>query len=288
MIYVKLLLTAVFWGGTFIAGRIIAADIGPFSGAFLRFLFASALLLVCTQTIDGGLPRLTRSQIIPAILLGLTGVFAYNVLFLAGLKTVPAGRASVIIANNPVFLALLSALFFKEQLNLKKVTGILLSLTGAIIAITRGDPAMIWQGAFGHGEVLIFGCVASWVSYSLIGKKLMHELSPLAAVTYSALFGTAFLLLPAGLEGLSGDICRYSFTTWMGILYLSLFGTVIGFTWFYEGIKTIGPTRSGVFINFVPVSAIILACIMLGEELDVSLVLGVFLVTTGAFLTNRP
>ena len=287
MIYIKLILTAIFWGGTFIAGRIIAPEIGPFSGAFLRFMFATALLLVVAHSLEGGLPRLKKTQILPAILLGLTGVFAYNVLFLAGLKTVSASRASIIIANNPVFLALFSSLIFKEHLSIKRAGGIVLSLIGAVIAITRGNPSMIWQGAVGVGELLIFGCVASWVSYSLIGKKLMQDISPLSAVTYSAIFGAVFLSFPAYLEDIVHTFTHYSFLTWMSILYLAVFGTVLGFTWFYQGIKAIGPTRAGVFINFVPISAILLAYIVLGEEINLSLVFGVTLVILGVFLTNR-
>ncbi len=287
MIYIKLILTAIFWGGTFIAGRIIAPDIGPFSGSFLRFLFASALLLALCHSMEGGLPRLKTSQILPAILLGLTGVFAYNFFFLSGLKTVSASRASIIIANNPVFLALFSSLFFKEHLSIRRAAGIVLSLIGAVIAITRGNPAMIWQGAVGVGELLIFGCVVSWVSYSLIGKKLMQDISPVSAVTYSSLFGALFLSFPAYIEDITHAFINYSFLTWINILYLAVFGTVLGFTWFYEGIKTIGPTRAGVFINFVPISAILLAFFMLGEKMDLSLVFGVALVTLGVFITNR-
>lgn len=288
MIYLKLTLTAVFWGGTFVAGRFIAPDIGPFSGAFLRFLFASMALTAFMYLREGSLPRLNPRQAVLAVILGLTGVFAYNVLFLAGLKSVTAGRASIIIANNPVFLALFSSMIFKEHLGAKKITGILLSLGGALIAITRGDLSMITRGAFGIGELMLFGCVASWVAYSMFGKKLMSGLSPMAAVTYSSLFGAGFLFVPAYVEGISRSFIHYGLMTWMGVLYLALFGTVIGFTWFYEGVNTIGPTRSGVFINFVPISAIILAFILLGEDLDKSLVIGISLVTTGVFLTNRP
>jgi drug/metabolite transporter (DMT)-like permease len=287
MIYAKLILTAIFWGGTFIAGRVIAPNIGPFSGAFLRFVFASVLLLVFSHSLLSGLPKLKRRHIIPAILLGMTGVFAYNVLFLAGLKTVTASRASIIIANNPVFLAIFSSLIFREHLNFKKVAGIAMSLSGAVVAITHGDLALIWQGAIGLGELFIFGCVASWVAYSLIGKQIMQDLSPMAAVTYSSIFGAVFLSFPAYFEGITLSITHYSALTWISILYLALFGTVIGFTWFYQGIKTIGPTRSGVFINFVPISAIILSFIILGEKIDGSLIFGVILVTTGVFLTNR-
>ncbi|MGC9325485.1 MAG: DMT family transporter [Desulfomonilia bacterium] len=286
IIYLKLVLTAVFWGGTFIAGRAIAPTVGPFSGAFLRFLFASIFLVLLTLGSQGRFPKLEKRQILPVMLLGLTGVFAYNVLFLAGLKTVTASRASIIIANNPVFLALFSAIIFREHLGGQKILGILLCLTGALIAISRGDPATLFHGAIGLGEILIFGCVVSWVAYSLIGKVVMLGMSPMSAVMYSSLFGALFLFLPACGEGIIHEAQAYPMQIWSGILYLAFFGTTIGFTWFYEGIHVIGPARSGVFINLVPVSAIALAAIILGEELNISLLLGVLLVTGGIFLTN--
>lgn len=88
------------------AARVVAQDVGPYSASFLRFLTASLLLLGMVLLKEGQLPLLKRYQVLPAILLGLTGVFAYNVFFFLGLKTVAAGRASLIVASNPVFIVL--------------------------------------------------------------------------------------------------------------------------------------------------------------------------------------
>ena len=63
---------------------------------------------------------------------------------------------------------------------------------------------------------------------------------------------------------------------------------MLGFVWFYEGINQIGPTKAGLVINFVPISAILLAFLILGEPLTLSLLIGTILVTSGAYLTNRP
>ncbi|MBN2398137.1 MAG: DMT family transporter [Deltaproteobacteria bacterium] len=287
IVYTKLLLTAVFWGGTFIAARIAAQNVDPFSGSFLRFVVASICLVVITIRIEGGLPRLKRHQTIPIILLGMTGVFAYNVFFFLGLKTVTAGRASVIIAMNPIFIALFAHIFFREGLNRLKVTGILLCVTGAIIVISQGAPLGLLRGEMGKGDLYILGCVASWVLYSLIGKITMQEISPLAAVTYSCLIGGALLFAPACMEGLFKDAAGYRMIDWIGIAYLGFFGSVLGFTWYYEGIRTIGASRAAVFINFVPVSAVILAFFLLRETLDISLIIGGAMVISGAYLTNR-
>jgi len=287
MVYFKLLLTAFFWGGTFIAGRILAGSVGPYSAAFLRFLVASVFLVLFTAKVEGRMPKLTPKTMPGVVLLGMTGVFSYNVFFFKGLNLIEAGRAAIVIANNPVFITLLSALLFGERLTVIKGAGVLLSVTGALVVITRGDLAAVAGGGIGKGELMIFGCVASWVAYSLIGKKVMTDLSPLSAVACSAVIGAAALLPAALFEGLAADAPAYRPVDWIAIFYLGFFGTVLGFVWYYQGIQRIGPARASLFINFVPISAVILAFLILGEPLTPSLAAGALLVVTGVYLTNR-
>src|SRR4030042_5473214 len=123
VVYGKLFLTAIFWGGSFVAGRVVAQDVAPYSASFLRFLMASLFLIAMIILREGRIPQLRRHQVIPAILLGMTGVFAYNVFFFFGMKTIAAGRASLIVATNPIFIALLSAFFFRERLDAGKGMG---------------------------------------------------------------------------------------------------------------------------------------------------------------------
>lgn len=286
-VYVKLLLTALFWGGTFVAGRILARHMPPFAAAFLRFAVASACMLWFVRRHEGGMPRLQKSQILPAVLLGLTGVFAYNAFFFTGLKTVPAGRAAVIVALNPICISLFSALFFGEVLKKRNVLGVCLSVCGAILAVTHGRPLHILLDPISRGDLAILGCVASWTAYSLLGKRTMRTLTPHAAVTASCVFG-ALALLPFALgQGMAATISGYPFEAWASIVYLGFFGTALGFTWFYQGVKTLGAAKAAVFINFVPISAILLGLLFLGEPADLSLLLGAALVSTGAYLANK-
>jgi len=286
-IYVKLILTALFWGGTFVAGRLVAQNVGPFSIAFLRFAVASILLLLLTWRLEGRLPGLNKQQIILVIVLGLTGIFTYNVLFFKGLKLIEAGRAALIIATCPVFITLCSALFFKEKINLIKGLGILISVCGAIIVVSRGNVKDIFAGSLGMGELYIFCCVLCWVAYSLTGAAAMKSLSPLACVSYSAAIGTVALLIPAVFEGLIQNIGRQSIADWLCITYLGIFGTVIGFVWYYQGVERLGPTKAGLFINFVPVFGVLSAFLILGESITLSLATGAALVISGVYLTNK-
>jgi drug/metabolite transporter (DMT)-like permease len=287
VIYGKLLLTAFLWGGTFVAARVVTQHVEPFSASFLRFVVASFFLILLAGKRKESFQLLKKNQLLPAILLGMTGIFTYNVFFFMGLKTVTASRASLIVATNPVFISLFSVLLFKERMNAGKVMGIILCLAGAAIVISHGNLPEIFRGKLGWGEVYILGCVASWVAYSLIGKVIMKDLSPLHAVTYSCLIGTLALFFPAWQEGIYEQVMTYTAIDWTGIFYLGFFGTVLGFLWYYEGIQVIGPSRAAVFINFVPVSGVLLGWLLLDESINLSLLTGAALVIGGVYLTNK-
>ncbi len=286
--YLKLLGMAVFWGGTFIAGKLAAQHVGPFSAAFLRFAIASVFLLLAAWRIEGRLPAVRPRQILPIFLLGLTGVLAYNVFFFKGLKLIEAGRAAIIIANNPIGIALFSALIFRERLTPPRLVGILVSISGAVLVITRGSWSALGSGSVGWGELFILGCVASWVTFSLLGKALLTEMSPLASVLYASLSGALCLALPAWQEGLPGAWPAFTLIDWLALFYLGFFGTVLGFVWYYQGIQRIGAMKAGVFINFVPISAILFGYVILDEPLTLSLLAGTILVLSGVYLANRP
>ncbi|WP_022668188.1 DMT family transporter [Desulfospira joergensenii] len=286
MTYIKLVLTAFFWGGTFIAGKGLANHIDPYSAAFFRFLIASLFLIFLTFRMEGGLPRIGIRQGVNVLLLGMTGVFSYNVLFFTGLSFINANRASLIIATNPIFISLFSALIFKESLTPLKITGLCLSVAGAMVIISNGNPALILESGLGRGEAAIFGCVLSWVAYSLLGKPLMKDLSPMASVCYSSIAGTVLLFFPALAHNIFSNAPGYTLGQWGSLFYLGFFGTVLGFFWYYQAILEIGPMKAGVFINFVPVSAIILAWLILGETLTPASLTGGILVISGVYLTN--
>jgi drug/metabolite transporter (DMT)-like permease len=140
------------------------------------------------------------------------------------------------------------------------------------------------SGGFGWGELYIFGCVASWVAYSLLGKAVL-ALSPTGG-SHIQFGGRDRLPLPAAMMEDLGRAAAYSLNAWVSIFYLGFFGTVLGFVWYYQGIQRIGPVRAGLFINFVPVFALLLAFFILKEPVTPSLLIGTILVISGVYLTT--
>jgi len=287
LVYSKLVLVAIIWGGTFIAGRVAATEMPAPTAALWRYLIACGALLLLSWRLEGGLPVLSRQQWVGVILLGMTGVAAYNLLFMFGLERVPASRGSLIMAFNPVATLLGAALFLGEPLTRYRVAGILLALLGVSIVLGHGHPLQLFTGHVGIGEVALLGCAMAWATYTLLGKRILQGLSPLAATTYAALTGVAILAIAAAL---SGDLIvpQASLTGWICLAYLGVFGTAVAFVWFYDGVKVLGPARTAVFINLVPVAAVTLGVLLLGEPLEMSMLSGGVLVILGVFIINRP
>lgn len=289
-VYAKLTATALLWGGTFIAGRKLAQEMPVLVVAAGRFALAAALLLLVAWRMEGGLPRLTRSQLAATAALGLTGIFLYNIFFFGALGNIPAGRAALVVALNPIVTAMAAAFLLRERLTSMKWTGIALAFIGATIVITRGDLAGAMHDitqSLGRGELLMLGGVFAWAAYTLVGRTALKQLSPIAATTYAALWGCLFLSLGATWQ--LGDV-QWSGLGWWSlaaVVYLAAFGTVIGFIWYYEGVKALGPSRAAVFNNLVPVFGIALAALLLGEPVLWSMVVGGVLVAAGVTLTNR-
>jgi drug/metabolite transporter (DMT)-like permease len=286
MIYIKLILTMLLWAGTFIAGKYIPASFNPFTISFVRYVIATFCLMAILVKKEKR-PTLNIHNILHFTLLGLTGVFAYSAAFFGALQYIEASRITLIIATSPIFILLGSALFFKQSIRPIQLMGILLSVTGAIIVLSKGKVQVILSSGLGKGELLALVCALSWTAYTLIGKKVMHHYSPLTAITYSSLFGAILLLPPALQKGLMTDIQMYSVKTWLSLIYLGLIGTALGYVWFYEGVKRIGPAKAGLFINFIPPFTIVLAWILLKEPMPLSLFIGAVLIISGVLLTNR-
>jgi len=286
----KLVMVAALWGGTFVAGRVLAQSLPLMTAAFSRFLIASVLLVAFTIKVEGRIPKLSREQVFLTFALGFTGIFLYNIFFFSALASVPAGRTSLFVSLTPTVTAILAGIFFRERLDLSRWLGVVLALLGAVIVVTRGD---LIEGitdisrSLGPGELMMLGAVLSWAAYTLISRKALESLSPMVATTYGTLWGFAFLSLSA-----IGEIDKIEWSqldgpVWISIIYLGALGTFVGFIWYYEGIKAIGPSRTAVFTNLVPVFGVMISAIVLGEEVLISMIFGGLIAIYGVSLVNR-
>ena len=287
-VILMLVATMALWGGTWPVGRVVSATVEPWNAALLRFAMAgAALVTICVWT--GGIAALrVRPRLMPhLLLLGATGIFGYSFLFFSGLKTTEASRAGLIVGFIPACIALCSAAIARKRPPVVAMTGILISLVGVSIVISRGNPLALMHGGVRAGDLMILGCVFCWTAYTLLARPVMNELPPLVAVTWSCLLGTALILPFALAGGLMREIPAIDATAWIGIFYLGVPATSLAYYTYYHAIRRIGGVASGIFINLVPLFALLSGCLFLGETLHPGEWLGGSLVISGVILAIR-
>jgi len=272
--YARLVAVPAIWGGTFVGGKYVVASLTPLMGSFARYVVACIALLVAAFALEGGLPKLTRRQLLGTLLLGLLGVVAYNLFFMGALARVPASRAALIIALNPVITISISSLVLGERLSPLRWLGVAVALIGVWIVVSHGDVVSIASAGVGTGEQFMLAAVTSWALYTVIGRKVLQGLSPLAATNYAALWGTLMLGGVAAPHFGELSATQFEWKVVVSLLYLGVLGTAVAFVWYYTSIKRLGASVSAIFTNLVPVFGVAISVLLLGESLLPSMLIG--------------
>ena len=285
--YIRLITVPAIWGGTFVAGKIVVATLTPLMGSFARYVVACVALLVAAVVLEGGLPRLTARQWLATFVLGLFGVFAYNLFFMGALTRLPASRAALIIALNPAITMAISAVVLGERLSARRWAGVALALFGVAVVVSRGDFSSFASGGVGAGELFMFAAVTSWALYTILGRKVLGGLSPLAATNYAALWGTVLLGAVAAPQFDTLHPSQFDARLILSLLYLGVLGTALAFVWYYMSVKKVGASSASIFNNLVPVFGVAISVLVLGEALLPSMLIGGAIAIAGVMMVSR-
>ncbi|MBY0506439.1 MAG: DMT family transporter [Bryobacteraceae bacterium] len=281
---VKVIAASLIWAGSWLAGRIVAQfSLPPLHAASWRFFFGalglSVLLLVRREPWPRGRAWLWMAA------MALTGIVLYNVCFFYGLRFIPAGRASLIVATNPSMLLLFSALL-GERLTGRRMLAVAVAFSGAFLALTQGQFAAFFSGGLGFGDLVIGGCVLGWSLYTMAGRPAIALSTPVAATSYSTLLGTLIIwLLDAALSPPTpaGD---WPLKLWLALAFLGVMGTSLAFLWYMDAVYALGPARAGAYLNLVPVFAVVMSAVFQGEPITVWTAAAAVLVPAGIWLMN--
>jgi drug/metabolite transporter (DMT)-like permease len=302
--YGILFLAILFWGSSFVATKVVLRSFRPLDFIFLRFaggtiLFVPIVLCRKRPAIDA------RTHLV----LALMAFFEPGLYFIFetyGLQYTSASNASIIIAAAPVVVALMARAVLSETLSARAWTGVVLSMLGVLVlsGVGRwlrggGGAAGVLPGeASGHaagwlhgrgevfGNALVFLAVISASGYMMVARRLSARLSAFDITFFQILYGTV-LYLPLFL-------IRYPSIEWRAVeldslgalLFLVLFSTVAAFLAYNHAISKIGASRAAVFLNGIPVVTVIVARVVLREEVGMIHLLGGIMVIAGVILSS--
>lgn len=286
-IHVQLLGMALLWGASWPMGRVLSLHLPPLTAASWRFLLAALLLFIWLfASKSSQIHTLSRRQWLGLTLAAASGIFAYAVCFMYGMKYLDASKAVVVISLNPALTLICAALCFKERLNLPIICGMLLALSGTLYAITQGQFSSLFA-ATSSGELIIFGCVLAWVGYTLIGRLILKGIPALTVTTLTTAIGAIMLTIAAAiLEGGSAwqHISNQPQAVWLSLFGLAFGATTLAYAWYFDGVKAIGAGASAAYISLVPIFGIALSAWWLQEPLSLSLKYGAAAAIAGMLL----
>ena len=282
---------AALWGASWSWGRVVAQAMPPLAAASLRFLLASAVLLLWLYRSGrmGGLRVLSIRQWAGLGCASAVGVLGYSIFFLLALQTVPAGKAAMVVAFNPVLTLLFAVLLFREAVNWVMCTGVVLAVAGALYALSGGALAGLHAGPSGAGELLLLGCAACWVGYTLIGRMVLATVDALTTTTATAVMGAVLLLgASMALEGPAawGNLPDAPAAAWYSIFALALGATALAYAWYLNGVKVLGAGSAAAYMSLVPLFGMVFSSLWLAEPFTASLLTGGALAILGMLLMH--
>jgi drug/metabolite transporter (DMT)-like permease len=285
--YLALTTSAVVWGGSIVGQKLALGAFSAVETSVLRGMGALLILIPLWWWQEGGHTAWTSRDFRILSLLGI-GVLGNHLLTLFGLRYISAATAGVIIGASPAITAFLSSLLIRDVPFKTVLPGCVLSFAGVVLVSGAGADLSAGSNPWLGGMLVLLGLV-SWALYSIGGRTVMERLSPLT-VNWTTLLISILLQVPLlwtdrklWLTGPSA----VSLAGWIALIYLIVFATALGQQAWLFGVKGVGPARAGVFVNLIPVSALILSAIVLDEPIGVRELSGILLILGGVWLVGR-
>jgi drug/metabolite transporter (DMT)-like permease len=284
--YLLLTLAVLLWSGNFILGRAFHSDIPPVALAFWRWACASLLISgPAFKYLRRDWPVIRRHWPI-VLLLSTVGVAAFNTLVYSGLQYTQALNAFLMQSLMPILIVLFSFLIFGERVRPLQSLGILVSLSGAVTIIARGDFTVLAAMEFNHGDLLVAAAIVCYAVYSVMLRK-RPAIHPLAFITITFWIGSAIILPFYLWEILYVRTLQLQPATFLVIGYVAVFPSIIAYLCYNLGVEQIGANRAGLFIHLMPVFGSLMAILLLGEVFYWYHAVGIGLIATGLYLAAR-
>jgi drug/metabolite transporter (DMT)-like permease len=284
--HLLLTLTALFWAGNAIAGRLAINEVSPLALTFLRWVLVCAVLwpLFGRRVVSSW--HVLRPHLVLVIAMASFGFTGFNALFYVAAHETTAVNIGIIQGSIPVIVLIGAFLSHRTRVSALQACGVALTLGGVIVVATAGSPQRALSISLNHGDGIMLVACSLYAFYAVAlksrpvidGHVFFTVLATVAVIT------SAPLMI---LELVTGDLILPSVDGWLIALYIALFPSCLAQLFFLRGVDLIGPGRAGVFINLIPVFSAILGVGLLGEAFHVYHGVALFLVLGGILLAQR-
>ncbi len=262
--YFYLAITALFWGGNSVAGKMAVGHVSPMMLTTLRWLVALMVILaLMTPQIRRDWDKIRRHWL-QLLAYGAVGFTMFNAFLYSAVKYTSAINAVILQAGIPMLIFLFNFACFRTKASIAQIIGFTVTLIGVLTTAAHGDFTSLMRLQFNFGDALmILACIVYAVyTVTLRWKPALHWQSFIADPALGALLSAIPLLI---WEVGSGAAIMPDATGWTIIVYAAIFPSLMSQVLYVRGVEMIGPNRAGLFINAIPVFGTLLSVLLVGE-----------------------
>lgn len=277
---------AVIWALNFSVVKASLNEIDPHSFNSVRFILAAGLiwLIIVWKKAWFSIPK---KDWIPLIFIGLIGNLLYQWLFIVGIDLTLSANAAVMLGTIPIWIAIFSHLFTDEKMTLLKLLGVVLAFAGVAAIVGGGDNPLSFASDTFRGDIIIVLAAVTWAVYTIRSKRFLQRYT---ALQFSGVMSFTGAVLLTGLMLISSESTQWSVVSlpaYGGMIYSGALSIGLAYLIWNNGIVEVGPVKTSVYQNLVPVLGLAFGVVLLNESLTSMQYAGSAVVVLGIVITRR-
>jgi drug/metabolite transporter (DMT)-like permease len=266
--------------------KLILKDVAESQFLLLRFSISLGIL-VAFLTLRGENLRIAKEHFRSVFFLGVLGVGVYNIIWTAGIHKTTAANAALLISTSPIFTTLYSAFKKEETITRLRWSGIACAFGGILMIVGGSSTSQLRLDATTfQGNIIILAGSILFSFYNLLARPLLCHYSAGKLTTLAMAFGWVIMIPYALAMGSFGTLPGLAMHTCWEMAYVILFGTVLAYILWYEGIRQVGPVKAVLYHLLVPIMSMVMGSLLLGERIGFPQIIGAGLVFAGLALTK--
>ncbi len=256
-------MATIAWATNAVLGRWLRADIGPVTLTTLRFTVATVFFGILLRGRPAEERRFGKDKWW-ILAMGLAGVVGFSPLLYLGLRHSTAVNCSLIQGFSPLITALIAGLIIQESVTRRQLAGAVLGLIGIAGLISGGSLTFLLRLQFNPGDLTLLAAAVVWAFYSVFGRRVMRNRSPVSATALSNFLGLPLLAVATYFE-LKHIPLNLRPETIAAIIHICIVPTIIGYWAWNRSVRVLGAGGAMVFYNTLPLYGVILGSTLLQE-----------------------
>ena len=286
--YIFLILATLFWSGNFIVGKAASLfEIPPFTLNFYRWTFAWLILAPFTLKEIFQKKNYILENIKLILVLGITSITVFNSIVYYSLNFTQVISGVLMISTIPVMIIFFCWVFKIEKTNFYQILGVIFSLLGVVVIVTKADLGKLLNLNFNKGDLWMVVAMFSWAIYSALLRKKKFDLSHISFLQTIITAGLIFLLPAYLIETALGYRLNIHIPFILTLSYVVLFPGLASFFFWIKGISIIGSNRSGIFLHMMPIFSTLMAILIFKEKFMTYHFIGAMLIIVGIVLSSK-